>query len=174
MCAALAIAPSLAGATSHNDKYAGPVDQPRADSYFDPPTVEFTATSQDKKGNKKFRLKLMKKFRFQNISYLCSPPNPPPFDSPRFPSGLGTAEARFKWDLHPFKLKKRKFSTSSSIGPADTSFSEQAIEVAGTIPKSGPASGTFHVSGHIFAEPDYDYPAKDCDSGLVTWTADPK
>jgi hypothetical protein len=171
ICAVLAIVPSPAGATSHNDKYAGPVAEPPTDPYFDPPTVELTVGSRDKKGNGKFRPKLMKKLRFRNISFLCSPPNPPPFDSPRLPAGRVTGDLSSRWDVRSFKLKKRKFSITDTMSD---SFADQKIEVAGKIPRNGPASGTFHASGHIFAEPDYDYPAKDCDSGTVTWTADQK
>jgi hypothetical protein len=68
------------------------------------------------------------------------------------------------------KVKNGRFSRTASENESEFG---NSFTVTGRIPRKGPITGTarifFHVDAH--SSPGFDYPAKDCDSGVLAWTA---
>lgn len=151
-------------------RYVGPVDQPVAQTFppVDPPTVEFK-TERDPYGRHGKMVQVVFPFVTRNLWYACS-------DGKRYYPGADPAsETRSREDFgisirinkkHGFSDTFRDYESGEGMG----------MTVAGRISRNGKsASGTVRLFAHWNAVDDPldppPQPAKDCDSGVLHWTA---
>jgi hypothetical protein len=174
ICAALAIA-ALAGATSSNDKYSGPVDLTEVpDDTPGPASVELTVKSKSKKkGSKKLVPKELSKLKLHNVYATCTD------GTHVYPADNNSEfDIVFGFDYGGTKIKKRKFSIDDATPPGDEiPATSSSFAMTGKVPRKGAATGTIRITFHRDANPEpadprYPEPALNCDSGVVSWTAD--
>ncbi len=171
--AAAAIAPPLAGAKAVD--YAGPIALPPIEPDVAPASIELKVHLKKKKGAKKFKPRFVQ-VKEHNVYETCHPGVTSRYV---FPSD-NNSETNFSVNLTEgdIDVKKRKFSLHESVGPGDEiPATNSSLALDGRIPKKGPATGTLRMTFHIDANPEpadprFPEPAEDCDTGVLSWTAD--
>jgi hypothetical protein len=155
--AMLALAPQAAMAGT---EYHGELVPPQ-EGYGTPSEIEFDVSlGKNKKGKRVPRS--VRRFRSRAVTLYCANGN-------TWWHGLGEASVggTLGWADHPndwVTIKKRSFhsATDGEYGPSSGFY-----EIAGTIPKNGPATGTIRLTYPNEAQGGW------CDSGVVGWTASP-
>jgi hypothetical protein len=157
ICGLLAFAPA---APAKNVSYSGPVDQPQAATYVEPPRIEFGVRFA-KNDRGKLVAKFLTKLTAWNLWYQCSniPPGSGNTSGIVYPGAINDTQSKVILGLPP-RVKHGRFSATDP---------DEGIEVSGTIPKHGPASGTVRI--FATSEPGDEPDLGTCDSGLLNWTA---
>jgi hypothetical protein len=157
ICGLLAFAPA---ASAKNVSYSGPVDQPQAATYVEAPRIEFGVRFA-KNDRGKLVAKFLTKLTAWNLWYQCSniPPGSGNTSGIVYPGAINDTQSKVILGLPP-RVKHGRFSATDP---------DEGIEVSGTIPKHGPASGTVRI--FATSEPGDEPDLGTCDSGPLNWTA---
>jgi hypothetical protein len=145
-----AIVPASAGATAKNYKYAGPIGLAELPGdTAGPASIELTVKAKSKKKGTKPKPKFVSRLKLHNVYETCED------GTKLYPADNNSEfDITYGFEFEGAKIKNRKFSTTDA-----------SITLTGTVPKSGPATGTVRISEEVSG-------FGHCDTGTLNWTAD--
>jgi hypothetical protein len=144
--------------------YGGPISQPPASSDFAPAAVQFKV--HVKKTRRGPRTTIFP-FKTRNVWYACSD------GTSGYPGARSELTSEVDYEGGDIRIRKNNRFSASFIDKEEGE--GIGVAVSGRVPKTGPASGTVRIFAHWNATFDLNGDPKggpkDCDSGVLNWTA---
>lgn len=164
----LAVGPGSAAAAGKREKYSGLVDLPELEPGVVPhASIEFTVHLKPRHGGGKLLPQLVSPLKERNLYYTCNPPyqtssGTHPYGYPTEGNSDNNYVLTYEDDI---RARHRRFSGGYTDTYSDGG--SRSWSVKGTIPSSGPATGTIRISEQFAS-------GHDCDTSVLSWSASKK